>query len=104
MNGAFVGCVYLLKSNTLVRTDKSVAESEQSHAEETKEDTQVATVVEAQTLHEQLQRYTNHDARCNSKEAGVSNRTGLHVCSIGNLEPKCSNASADRLRETTKEG
>ena len=101
---AFVSCVYLMKSNTLVGTYKSVAESEQSHAEEPKKDTQVATVVEAQTLHEQLQRYTNHDARCNSKEAGVSNRTGLHVCSISNLEPECSNACTNRLREATEEG
>lgn len=82
---------------------QGVAEPQDSHTQEAKEDAQVAVVVEAQALDEQLQRHADHYASGNGEEAGVDNRVGGDVGVAGELEPQGGDGGTKGLGETAEQ-
>lgn len=87
----------------LVVCKKGIAQTQQGHANESKEHAHVAIMVKAKTLNKELQANTNHDARSQGEKASVRHSIRSHVRLLGKFEPQGRNARSEGLGQATQQ-
>lgn len=81
---------------------KRITRTEQRHTQEGEQNAQIAIMVESQTLDEELQGNTRHDAGGEGKQTPIGGRIGRKARVARELEPEGGDGGAEGLAKAAQ--